>query len=200
MRVPSVPGSESDAENVLVQTYANAFGEYSSTHAEAALYRASLLSRDFVERGLGPEEIVALHGQAFALACEGRGDRERLRLSTDSLEFLLEVMIAYGVQHTEYLELSHQVRAVQLVIRAMHQPPPPLRGGQSATLRGGPPSSTTSRLISQFLVQSSIAKEAAVMILTHNNSQRLCAPSRSGANSATTSSNTSGPQWRNSSD
>jgi len=106
MTVPAVAASESNTEQVLLHAYTDAFREYAATHAEAALYRASLLSRAFVERGLGPEEIVALHGQAFALAWEGRGDRERLRLSTDSLEFLLEVMIAYGVQHTEYLELK----------------------------------------------------------------------------------------------
>jgi signal transduction histidine kinase len=98
--------SACEQEPISVDGYAAAIAEYSETHGEAALYRASLLSRAFIERGLGPEDIVALHSQAFARACEGTSDRERLRLSTDSLEFLLEVMIAYGVQHAEYLELK----------------------------------------------------------------------------------------------
>ncbi len=86
--------------------YADGLAEYARTRSEAALYRASLLSQAFVKQGLRPEEIIALHGEAFDRVCEGCSDREKVRLSTDSLQFLLEVMIAYGVQHAAYSELK----------------------------------------------------------------------------------------------
>lgn len=90
------------------ETYAVALTEYCRTHSEEALYHASLLSRAFVEARLGPEEIIALHGEAFAQVVMGLSYREQARASTDAIQFLLEVMIAYGVQHQEYLELRVQ--------------------------------------------------------------------------------------------
>jgi signal transduction histidine kinase len=80
------------------------------------LYQASLLSRQFVEQGVGPEEIVALHVEAFDLATEHQPYRSRLQSGADGLQFLLEVMIAYGMQHQAYMELRlaelhHQAEA-----------------------------------------------------------------------------------------
>jgi signal transduction histidine kinase len=74
------------------------------------LYRASLLSQQFIENGLGPEEIVALHADAVESAMAGLSYRERARASTDALQFLLEVMIAYGVQYQAYLDLRLRER------------------------------------------------------------------------------------------
>jgi signal transduction histidine kinase len=85
--------------------YADALAEYARTHSEEALYRASLLSQAFVKAGTGPEEIIAIHGEAFEQLCEGCSDRDKVRLSGDALQFLLEIMIAYGVQHAEYTEM-----------------------------------------------------------------------------------------------
>jgi len=57
------------------------FSEYTRTHNEAALYRASLLSQAFVKDGVGPEEIIALHGDAVDRVSSGLSDREKVRLS-----------------------------------------------------------------------------------------------------------------------
>ncbi|MBI3971717.1 MAG: hypothetical protein HY332_10555 [Chloroflexi bacterium] len=88
---------------------ASAYGvtlrDYLSTHDERALYRASVLSQALVESGLGPEEIVALHFEAFEALQTGRSYRERLHAVGDSYHFLLEVMIAFGVQYKQYLDL-----------------------------------------------------------------------------------------------
>lgn len=88
------------------EQYTAVLHEYLHVHSEDALYRASLLSRGCIEAGLGPEEIIALHGEAFAQAIAGLGYREQARAGTDALAFLLEVMIAYGVQHQELVEVS----------------------------------------------------------------------------------------------
>ena len=87
------------------QEYARVLGEYFTTRGEDALYQASLLSQAFIENGLGPEEIVALHADAVEEASQSLSYRERARAATDGLQFLLEVMIAYGVQYRRYLDL-----------------------------------------------------------------------------------------------
>jgi two-component system OmpR family sensor kinase len=86
-------------------TYEAALADYLRTHGEAALYRASLLSQRFVEAGTGPEEIVAMHGEALAAASAKLGYREQARAASDGLHFLLEVMIAYGLQYREHIDL-----------------------------------------------------------------------------------------------
>ena len=86
-------------------TYAAALDEYCRERSEAALYRASLLSQTFVESGLGPEDIIALHCECMDGILRGRPAREQVAATNDAHQFLLEVMIAYGVKYKEFLEL-----------------------------------------------------------------------------------------------
>jgi signal transduction histidine kinase len=102
-------GSPADPQD-SVRSYAEILGTYFTSRAEEALYRASLLSQRFIEAGLGPEEIIAVHAEAVEVASKGLGYRERARASTDALQFLLEMMIAYGVQYRAYLELRLRER------------------------------------------------------------------------------------------
>ncbi len=88
-----------------IDVYTQALADYFKSRSESALYRASLLSQTFVENGLGPEDIVALHFEALDKALPGHPYREHARLIGDAGQFLLEVMIAYGIQYKEYLEL-----------------------------------------------------------------------------------------------
>jgi signal transduction histidine kinase len=99
----------SDARS-STDSYAEILSQYFTSRAEEALYRASLLSQRFIEEGLGPEEIVAVHADAVETATDGLSYRERARASTDALQFLLEVMIAYGVQYQTYLDLRLRER------------------------------------------------------------------------------------------
>jgi signal transduction histidine kinase len=85
--------------------YAEALAAYCSDRSEAALYRASLLSQTFVESGLGPEDIIALHCQSLDSILEGRPARDQVLANGDAHQFLLEIMIAYGVKYKEFLEL-----------------------------------------------------------------------------------------------
>jgi signal transduction histidine kinase len=97
-------------ERELSREYASALSAYIRTRTEDALYRASLLSQRFVHTGLGPEDIIALHAGALETATQGLSFREQAHASTDALQFLLEVMIAYGINHREYLELKVKER------------------------------------------------------------------------------------------
>ncbi|MEA3060123.1 MAG: two-component system, OmpR family, sensor kinase, partial [Sphingomonadales bacterium] len=90
---------------VPTDAYAEALAEYCRDRSESALYRASLLSQTFVESGLGPEDIIALHCESLDAVLTGRPAREQVLATGDAHQFLLEVMIAYGVKYKEFLEL-----------------------------------------------------------------------------------------------
>jgi signal transduction histidine kinase len=88
----------------FTDTYQQVLANYLTTRGEDALYRASVLSQTFVEQGVGPEEIIALHFEALEQAMTGFSYREQARAIGDAHQFLLEVMIAYGVKYKEFLE------------------------------------------------------------------------------------------------
>lgn len=86
--------------------YGQILAAYVQTHSEEALYRASRLSQVCIEAGLGPEDIIALHFEALDSVLATLGYRDQARAHGDAQQFLLEVMIAYGVKYKEYLELK----------------------------------------------------------------------------------------------
>jgi signal transduction histidine kinase len=100
---------------VPTDAYADALADYCRDRSENALYRASLLSQTFVESGLGPEDIIALHCESLDAVLAGRPAREQVLANSDAHQFLLEVMIAYGVKYKEFLELrlSQSVREAE---------------------------------------------------------------------------------------
>ena len=102
MTTPTPPAA--DAANPT-DTYADALAEYCRDRSESALYRASLMSQTFVESGMGPEDIIALHCESLDSVLDGRPAREQVLATGDAHQFLLEVMIAYGVKYKEFLEL-----------------------------------------------------------------------------------------------
>lgn len=69
---------------------------------EALLYQLSLLGPRLIAEGYGPEDVVALHGEAM------QGLPPALRAAPDWVEqgmaLLLELMIAYGVHHREQVQ------------------------------------------------------------------------------------------------
>ena len=93
---------------ITTPAYTVVLSDYLNTHGEAALYQASLLSQHFIEGGLGPEDIIALHFESLDEFTRDRPHHERLRCHSDAQTFLLEIMIAYGVKYREYLELRLQ--------------------------------------------------------------------------------------------
>jgi signal transduction histidine kinase len=86
--------------------YDEILADYLRTRSEAALYQVSLLSQSFIESGLGPEDIIALHFEALDRILAGYSYREQARANADAQQFLLEVMIAYGVRFKEYLQIK----------------------------------------------------------------------------------------------
>lgn len=102
-----------------IDQYGQVLASYLKNPSEQALYDASLLSQTLVHHGVGPEEIVALHMEALDLALDGITPREQARSFGHAHQFLLEVMIAYGVTYREYLELKVRERdsAMELAVQ-----------------------------------------------------------------------------------
>lgn len=92
-------------EDAAAAAYSGALAEYLETRSEVMLYRASLLSQDLVAAGLGPDEIVALHAEAFEAVTARYSFRARARASSDALQFLLETMIAFGLEYQAVMEV-----------------------------------------------------------------------------------------------
>src|SRR6478609_3835593 len=90
----------------MIEAYAPVLDDYLKTHSEASLYQASQLSEQCIAGGLGPEDIIALHCEALDQILMSYPPRTRLRASDDASQFLLEIMISYGVRYREYLELK----------------------------------------------------------------------------------------------
>jgi signal transduction histidine kinase len=89
-------------------TYAGVLFDFCRTHSEESLYQASILSATFIQQGLGPDEIVAMHFDAVQVVSndESFSLADRIRVLNDAHQFLLEVMIGYGAQYKEFLDLK----------------------------------------------------------------------------------------------
>src|SRR6185295_723983 len=98
--------------------YEEILATYLRTRSEEDLYRVSLLSQQFIDGGLGPEDIIALHFECFDRVLAGKTYRDRARAEGDAQQFLLEIMIAYGVHFKEYPELRLRQSMQDAEVRA----------------------------------------------------------------------------------
>jgi signal transduction histidine kinase len=95
---------------IPLDRYGQVLADYLKSPDEQALYEASLVSRDLVHQGVGPEEIVALHMEALDQTLDGFTPLEQARCVGHAHQFLLEVMIVYGMTYREYLEMKVRER------------------------------------------------------------------------------------------
>lgn len=104
------------SEHDLRASYALVLTDYLRFETERSLYDASLLAKEFIEQGIGPEEIVALHSEAVEEASKDLTALEKARNISTSFQFLLEIMITYGVRYKEYLDMkmSEATRAIEM--------------------------------------------------------------------------------------
>ena len=88
--------------------YREALTKYLKEHTEKALYLGQKISKEAVEHNVSPEEIISFHKNAL---------KEILpEISDDvnhSLDFLLEIMMEYGVAFRELQSLRHQQRELK---------------------------------------------------------------------------------------
>jgi signal transduction histidine kinase len=107
-----------EREEDLVAAYEAALQDYIDTRSESSLFRASLISQHFVEAGFGPDDIIALHFESLDGMLSGMSARAQSRAVGAAHQFLLEVMIAYGVKYKEFLELKLRESILEAEARA----------------------------------------------------------------------------------
>ncbi len=97
-----------ESHESAIDIYVASLDDYVNTRSEHALFQASLLSQHFVETGFGPDDIIGMHFEALDLILERMTPRAQTHAVGDAHQFLLEVMITYGVKYKEFLELKLQ--------------------------------------------------------------------------------------------
>lgn len=83
-----------------IETYKKLLKSYIETQDEKSLYRAEKVSKALIQNNILPDEIVNIHNQALSELFPDLPKQMK-----DSMTFLLEIMISYGValQETEAL-------------------------------------------------------------------------------------------------
>jgi len=87
----------------LGEEYTNLIREFTDDGSERVLYKASKLSKGFVEQGLGPEDIVDIHMHAVEQVISENTPLKAPQIILNSFSLLLESMMAYGLAHREYI-------------------------------------------------------------------------------------------------
>ena len=90
------------------QAYQTILVEYLLNPSENCLYQACKLSTHLAHAGIGPDEIIEIHLRSLESVFQQTHPLKTPGLVLQSFNFLLEVMITYGLSHHEYLEKKTQ--------------------------------------------------------------------------------------------
>ncbi|MBM7694595.1 sigma-B regulation protein RsbU (phosphoserine phosphatase) [Peribacillus deserti] len=86
----------------LEEKYREALSNYLKEQTEQALYQGQKYSRKTIEHKISPEEIISFHKSTLMDTYEDLPDEV-----LHSLDFLLEVMMGYGIAYREHQNLKH---------------------------------------------------------------------------------------------
>lgn len=92
-----------DVKELLESRYSKILSIYLRESSETALYQGQKLSRKLIEHQISPEEIISMHGEAMK---DLFPDIQQEVLS--SFDFLLEIMMDYGLAYQEHQSLRDQ--------------------------------------------------------------------------------------------
>ncbi|GEN56640.1 phosphoserine phosphatase RsbU [Halolactibacillus alkaliphilus] len=95
-------------EKLDLEDYRKLLKQYLLTHDETALYQAEQLSKLSVQHNVSPEEIIHVHIEALKELYPNLQKEV-----SDSLNFLLEAMISYGLALQEYQSLREKQSALE---------------------------------------------------------------------------------------
>ncbi|KGX87828.1 PP2C family protein-serine/threonine phosphatase [Pontibacillus marinus] len=91
-----------------LQTYKDLMKQYIETQNEQALYNAEQFSKHSIQQNISPDEIINVHFQALMELYPDVPDDIR-----NSMNFLLETMISYGLAYQEYQALREKQLELQ---------------------------------------------------------------------------------------
>jgi phosphoserine phosphatase RsbU/P len=95
-------------KGLLVERYEQFLSAYLSGRTEQALYKAQQFSRKMIEQNISPEEVINIH---YTVLESLNGDiPEQVK---DSFDFLIEVMMGYGMAYREHQILRDKQLALE---------------------------------------------------------------------------------------
>ncbi|WP_318618058.1 PP2C family protein-serine/threonine phosphatase [Sporosarcina sp. YIM B06819] len=95
----------------VVAQYKKILEQYTDRPNEEALYLGQQFSRRFIEQEISPEEVISIHKIAFIEAFPDIPDE-----LVNSFDFLIEMMIHYGLALREHQSLIRRQEAIQMEI------------------------------------------------------------------------------------
>ncbi|MCG7346326.1 PP2C family protein-serine/threonine phosphatase [Sporosarcina sp. ACRSL] len=94
---------------VVGRQYKEILKKYLETHSEEDLYVGQQFSRRFIEKEIAPEDVISIHKNALLQLHPTLQDEV-----WDSLDFLIEMMIHYGLTLREHQSLIRKQEAIQM--------------------------------------------------------------------------------------
>lgn len=93
-------------KNNLCYKYKELLRDYLESPEEIDLYYVSLLGKEFIQKGIGPEEIVEMHYKSIEKVLEDASLFDEKGAVLRSFRVLLEIMMAYGMAYKHYQDMK----------------------------------------------------------------------------------------------
>lgn len=95
-------------ESRLQEEYTKLLKEYLRTGSETSLFNISKLSKEFINKGIGPEEVTEMHSSAVAGIVEGLPHEEAIAAFQQAVNPLLEIMTNYAMAYRSYAQMKER--------------------------------------------------------------------------------------------
>jgi len=86
--------------NQLESQYKKILSDYLADQTEKNLYIAQNFTRQLIQKNISPEDVVSIHKNAVSKILPDRKSEEQ-----SAYDFLIEVMVHYGMAHREHQSL-----------------------------------------------------------------------------------------------
>jgi len=92
----------------LCYEYAELLRDYLESPEEIDLYNASLMGKEFIRNGIGPEDIIEMHYKSIREVLSDISPAGEKGAVLKSFRVLLEIMMAYGMAYKHCLDSMTQ--------------------------------------------------------------------------------------------
>jgi hypothetical protein len=90
----------------LCYEYRALLQDYLESSNEIDLYNAALLGKEFIQKGIGPEDIIEMHYKSIQTVLEDISGADEKEALLKSFRVLLEIMMAYGMAYKHYQDMQ----------------------------------------------------------------------------------------------
>lgn len=93
--------------NGLCYEYRELLRAYLGSDEEIDLYNVSLLGKEFIRKGIGPEDIIEMHYKSLEKILEDVSLSDEKGAVLKSFRVLLEIMMSYGMAYKHYQDMGN---------------------------------------------------------------------------------------------